>query len=208
MKAAVDAGPHSQLTNVFNCISKHTNNLVVNQYGNYIIQHLLDVCPSNITNTIKEKLSGQYVRYSKQKFSSNVVEKVINHSKKETETRLALKKSEGEDCKNPEGFKDWRKIIVRELCAKADDLISDKYGNYCLQTALNSASSDPELIRELTQAITPHLDTLRTNVKAKWKKLLENAQLSSTQTRRRPKNRSKRRQRSDVQRGVYGRTSG
>jgi len=211
MKAAVDAGPHSQLTNVFNCISKHTNNLVVNQYGNYIIQHLLDVCPVPITNTIKEKLSGQYVRFSKQKFSSNVVEKVIKHSKKEAESQ-ANKASENEDNKDQEGFKDWRKIIVHELCAKADDLISDKYGNYCLQTALNSASNDPELVRELTEAITPHLDTLRTNVKAKWKKLLENAQLSSTQTRRRPKKndglrRNKRRQRSEVQRGVYGRTS-
>jgi len=213
MKAAVDAGPHSQLTNVFNCISKHTNNLVVNQYGNYIIQHLLDVCPSPITNTIKEKLCGQYVRYSKQKFSSNVVEKVIKHSSKESDNWLARKKTEGEDNKDQESFKDWRRIIVNELCAKADDLISDKYGNYCLQTALNSASSDPELIKVLTQAITPHLDTLRTNVKAKWKKLLENAQLNSSHTRRRPKKndgqrRSKRRQRPDVQRGVYGRTSG
>jgi len=211
MKAAVDAGPHSQLTNVFNCISKHTNNLVVNQYGNYIIQHLLDVCPSSITNTIKEKLSGQYVRFSKQKFSSNVVEKVIKHSKKETEAQLTRIKVDNDDNKDQEGFKDWRKIIVRELCAKAYDLISDKYGNYCLQTALNSASNDPELVRELTEAITPHLDTLRTNVKAKWQKLLENAQLSSTPTRRPKKNdglhRNKRRQRSKVPRGVYGRTS-
>lgn len=180
MKAAVDAGPHSQLTNVFNCIVKHTNTLVENQYGNYIIQHLLDVCPVQITNTIKEKLCGRYVRYSKQKFSSNVVEKVIRHSNKETETRLSSKNpknnGEGRDAE----FKDWREFIVRELCTKADDLISDKYGNYCLQTALQSATHDPDLLRELTGAITPHLDSLRENVRAKWNKLLEVARIQSS----------------------------
>merc|ERR1719193_1595393 len=179
MKAAVDAGPHAQLTNVFNCIVKHTNTLVENQYGNYIIQHLLDVCPRQITSTIKEKLCGKYVRYSKQKFSSNVVEKVIRHSNKETERRLSCKNSK----KNGEGrdseFKDWRELIVHELCTKADDLISDKYGNYCLQTALQSATHDPELLRELTGAITPHLDSLRENVRAKWNKLLEGARIQS-----------------------------
>jgi len=179
MKAAVDAGPHSQLTNVFNCIVKHTNTLVENQYGNYIIQHLLDVCPVQITNTIKEKLCGKYVRYSKQKFSSNVVEKVIRHSNKETERRLSCKNPKNNGEGRDSECKDWRELIVRELCTKADDLISDKYGNYCLQTALQSATHDPELLRELTGAITPHLDSLRENVRAKWNKLLEGARIQS-----------------------------
>merc|ERR1719233_593568 len=181
MKAAVDAGPHSQLTNVFNCIVKHTNTLVENQYGNYIIQHLLDVCPVQITSTIKEKLCGKYVRYSKQKFRSNVVEKVIRHSNKETEKRLSYmnSKKNGPEIRDVD-FKDWREVIVRELCTKADDLISDKYGNYCLQTALQSATHDPELLRELTGAITPHLDSLRENVRAKWNKLLEGARIQSS----------------------------
>jgi hypothetical protein len=179
MKAAVDAGPHSQLTNVFNCIVKHTNTLVENQYGNYIIQHLLDVCPAQITSTIKEKLSGKYVRYSKQKFSSNVVEKVIRHSNKETERRLSIKNSKKTEEGGDTESKDWREIIVQELCTKADDLISDKYGNYCLQTALQSATHDPELLSELIGAITPHLDSLRENVRAKWNKLLESARVQS-----------------------------
>merc|ERR1719245_1025389 len=180
MKAAVDAGPHSQLTNVFNCIVKHTNTLVENQYGNYIIQHLLDVCPVQITSTNKKKLCGNYVRYSKQKFSSNVVEKVIRHSNKETERRLSCKNSKKNGERRDLEFKDWRELIVRELCTKADDLISDKYVNYCLQTALQSATHDPDLLRELTGAITPHLDSLRENVRAKWNKLLEGARIQSS----------------------------
>jgi len=212
MKAAVDAGPHSQLTNVFNCIVKHTNTLVENQYGNYIIQHLLDVCPLPITNTIKEKLSGKFVRYSKQKFSSNVVEKVIRHSNKETEKRLnhkGAKKGEG----SSEGKEtDWREIIVRELCEKADDLISDKYGNYCLQTALQSATNDPELLGELTRAITPHLDSLRENVRAKWNKLLETARVQSNHVSKKSKKmggfrgRTQRKHKSETHRGTPRRT--
>jgi len=214
MKAAVDAGPHAQLTNVFNCIVKHTNTLVENQYGNYIIQHLLDVCPPPITNTIKEKLSGKFVRYSKQKFSSNVVEKVIRHSNKETEKRLnqrGAKKNIVEGSTDGKE-KDWREIIVRELCEKADDLISDKYGNYCLQTALQSATNDPELLGELTRAITPHLDSLRENVRAKWNKLLETARVQSNHVSKKSKKaggfrgRAQRKHKSDPQRGAPRRT--
>jgi len=186
MKAAVDAGPQSQLTNVFQCIVKHTNTLVENQYGNYIVQHLLDVCPPSITNTIKEKMQSKYVRYSKQKFSSNVVEKCLRQSDKHdnmVKGDAGSVKNEKDD--EPAGgvkdmtYKDWRQIIVRELCSKAGELISDKYGNYCLQTALQSATRDPELLGDFTASVTPHLESLRENVKAKWIKLLETAQHSS-----------------------------
>jgi len=182
----VDAGPQSQLTNVFQCIVKHTNTLVENQYGNYIVQHLLDVCPPSITNTIKEKMQSKYVRYSKQKFSSNVVEKCLRQSDKHdnmVKGDAGSVKNEKDD--EPAGgvkdmtYKDWRQIIVRELCSKAGELISDKYGNYCLQTALQSATRDPELLGDFTASVTPHLESLRENVKAKWIKLLETAQHSS-----------------------------
>merc|ERR1712176_1011214 len=140
---------------------KHASTLVENQYGNYIIQHLLDLGPKDVTDTIKEKMHGKFVRYSKQKFSSNVVEKCLRHS--------------GNEMKCGIGLKDWTTIIVRELLAKAGELISDKYGNYCLQTALQAATDHPCLLQEFAKSTKPHLDTLRENVKAKWCKLLESA---------------------------------
>jgi len=161
MKASVDAGPIQEMSAVFASIVKHANTLVENQYGNYIIQHLLDLGPKEVTDTIKEKMHGKFVRYSKQKFSSNVVEKCLRHSTNELKQQIHTK--------------DWTTIIVRELLTKAGDLISDKYGNYCLQTALQAATDHPSLLQEFEKSTKPHLDTLRENVKAKWVKLLESA---------------------------------
>jgi len=161
MKAAVDAGPVQEMSAVFASIVKHANTLVENQYGNYIIQHLLDLGPKEVTDTVKEKMHGKFVRYSKQKFSSNVVEKCLRHSTNEVKQGIETK--------------DWATIIVRELLTKAGDLISDKYGNYCLQTALQAATDHPTLLQEFQKSTKPHLDTLRENVKAKWIKLLDSA---------------------------------
>ncbi|ETO10775.1 hypothetical protein RFI_26601, partial [Reticulomyxa filosa] len=163
LKDAVEQGqtqlPSQDLLAVYMSIAKHTNSLVENQYGNYIIQHLLDVAPREVTDTIKEKMHGKFVRYSKQKFSSNVVEKCLKHSSAEVNKGIANK--------------DWRRIIIQELLTKVADLITDKYANYCLQTALETASSDPELLSKFNQATKPHLEHLRENVKAKWMKLID-----------------------------------
>merc|ERR1711879_67042 len=116
-------------------------------------------------------MGGKFVRYSKQKFSSNVVEKCLRQSEDDSPDNKSHQ---------PEGEKkNWRRVIVTELCLKAGELISDKYGNYCLQTALQqSAAHDKQLLADFTEAVTPHLDSLRENVKAKWIKLLESAQSS------------------------------
>lgn len=150
LKSAVDAGPAAQMQEVFSSLIKCTNTLVENQYGNYIVQHLLEVSPKPVGIQLKQKMNGKYVRFSKQKFSSNVVEKCLRNSNRE-----------------------WKYTIIRQLISAAGELISDKYGNYCLQTALSVA--DRQLVHEFTQAVYPHLNSLRENIKAKWKKILENA---------------------------------
>ncbi len=61
----------------------------------------------------------------------------------------------------------WRGIIIRELTAQpaVGEVLRDRYGNYCLQTALQVANQAQ--VTELVRAITPHLPTLRENVRAK-----------------------------------------
>jgi len=102
-----------------------------------------------------------FVTQNKKIFSSNVVEKCLRHSSKEIEEGVATK--------------NWRDVIVRELLSKACDLISDKYGNYCLQTALQEATKDRKLLFDFREFTKPYLETLRENVKVKWMKLLESA---------------------------------
>jgi DNA-binding HxlR family transcriptional regulator len=64
-------------------------------------------------------MEGKYMRLSKQKFSSNVVEKCLKQSSTH-----------------------WRTIIIRELTAQpsVSELLRDRYGNYVLQTALSVAT--------------------------------------------------------------------
>ena len=122
------------------------------QYGNYIIQSVLDVAPKAVCTNIKVKMEGKYLRLAKQKFSSNVVERNLRNS-------------------SPA----WRGIIIKELTSQpaVGEVLRDRYGNYCLQTALGVANA--QQVDELIRAITPHLPTLRENVRAKWETILKQA---------------------------------
>eukprot|EP01084_Bolivina_argentea_P159516 277803_1 len=59
VKACVDAGPIQEMSAVFASIVKDANILVDNPYGNYMIQHLLDLGHKEVTDTIKEKIRGK-----------------------------------------------------------------------------------------------------------------------------------------------------
>jgi hypothetical protein len=145
--------------------------LCENQYGNYMIQHIFDVAPRAVSDALKEKLMGRWVRYCKQKFSSNVVEKCLKHSQREYMAMVS--EAGGGDV---DISKSWMHVIIDELLSQAGELIADKYGNYCLQTALHCAAMDTTLTRRFLGACTPHLPTLRENVRQKWQKLLYNAE--------------------------------
>ena len=158
MKASIDAGPIQEMSAVFAAIVKHTNALVQNEYGNHIIQHLLDVGPIEVTDAIKEEMHGKFVRYSTQKFSSNVVDKCLRHSANEFKQGIHTKV--------------WTKIIVRELLTEAGDLIHDEYGNYCLQTALQASKVHyPCLLQKFKQY---------RKLPWPWNKLFESAEGSNS----------------------------
>jgi len=156
LKATFDSARQQNLKKLNEAIIEHTNSLAENQYGNYIIQHLLDVGPKEVSDKIINKMIGRFVRYSKQKFSSNVVEKCLKHS-----------------VTHYDNITDWIEIIVKELLLCAKELISDKYGNYCLQTALNCIQKNPPLVSKFITQVRPHLEHLRVNVRQKWMKLLQ-----------------------------------
>jgi len=152
VKAVLALRRPSELTRLFKTIAKLTMKLVENQFGNYVIQSLLDVAPPNVRTNVKVKMEGKYMRLSQQKFSSNVVEKCLKQSSAH-----------------------WRGIIIKELMQQpqVSDLLRDRYGNYVLQTALSVAS--PQQVQEISEAINQHLPSLRENVRGKWKKMLKKA---------------------------------
>eukprot|EP00483_Globobulimina_turgida_P006225 UN06235 len=69
-----------QYSHCLQLFAQHTHSLVCNQYGNYVIQQLLEISPQFVTDTIKEFMLTKYSQYSKHKFASNVVGKCLKHT--------------------------------------------------------------------------------------------------------------------------------
>ena len=130
------ANPHQQHQVVMEVVDK-TVLLVQDAFGNYVVQYVLEQVPQyrhNIINIIAQSI----IQLSRQKFSSNVVEKCL---------QLA----------SPEG----QALMVTSLAQKDQilTLLQDPYANYVVQRALQVANS-PHL-EVLADAIRPHMPAIR-----------------------------------------------
>lgn len=112
---------------------------------NYAVQELLETAGKDTMSCLISKWIGNIVTMSTNKFASNVVEKCL---------RLA-----DADC---------RTIIVREIIHGAPYLITHRYGNFVLQTAVEMCEG--VLRKEMSSAILDALEKsqMRGNVRQKW----------------------------------------
>lgn len=63
-----------------NEIVKHSFTLVQDPFGNYVVQYILDLPFDGIARGLATQLKGHIPELSMQKFSSNVIEKVVRRS--------------------------------------------------------------------------------------------------------------------------------
>jgi hypothetical protein len=63
-------------------LHRSTPQLVQDQYGNYVIQHILERGRATDKSLVIEKIRGQVLQLSKHKFASNVVEKCVDYGSK------------------------------------------------------------------------------------------------------------------------------
>lgn len=112
--------------------------LILDQCGNYIIQYIITLQDEVIQSKIADQLSSDILAYSKQKYSSNVVEKCFECCNHQICNKLLLA------MKND-------KICI--------ELLFDKFGNYVLQKALVRA--DEETQQFILTAIAPSLEKLK-----------------------------------------------
>merc|ERR1712154_345314 len=176
-----------QYSDFLHSFAQHTHSLVYNQYGNYVIQQLLDVAPQSVTDTIKEFMSTNYSKYAQHKFASNVVEKCLKHTLNEYDDDDL---DQNKKTKTKKNRRNWIKVIIRELLRDAKVLINHKFGNYCLQTALStvinlrsksfSNRNADKLLNEFVTTIRPLLHLLRLNVRKKWQQVLLSATSSNS----------------------------
>ena len=124
-------------------------NLIVHQYGNYVIQTIVENWDDNELEDILNLYKNKYIYLSKQKFSSNAVERILEKNKKNLEN------------------------YINEICNENNiiEIIKNKYGNYVIQKAvkLSTGESRERIVGEISKNINKLEDKKIIN---KWKTII------------------------------------
>lgn len=122
---------------------KSTINLIQDQYGNYVIQHVLEKGRPQDKAAIVAKVRGQVLGMSKHKFASNVVEKCVAF-----------------------GSRRDRSLLIEEVISVKSDgtcalviMMKDQFANYVIQKMLDVVDGDQR--EQLVVKIKPHLTSLK-----------------------------------------------
>ncbi|KAK3150727.1 hypothetical protein QOZ80_3AG0236890 [Eleusine coracana subsp. coracana] len=121
-------------------VCAHGFELAQDPFGNYVVQYVLELKIPSANAHLASQFKGRYVYLSKQKVSSNVVEKCLKF------------------------FLDNDKaVIVHELIKGShfEQLLQDPYANYVIYTALLHTRGPVN--NDLVEAIRPHEEALRTS---------------------------------------------
>lgn len=139
-----------------------TLSLVQDQYGNYVIQHVLEHGRPQDKTAIIHKMKGQVISMSQHKFASNVVEKCVQFGSK-TERALIIDEILGTR------QSDWCVLFYRifllfvftNLLFSSGLLamMKDQYANYVIQKIIDVV--DDEQRERLIQKIKPHTLSLK-----------------------------------------------
>lgn len=73
--------PHRSL--IIEQVVRHARKLVLDPFGNYVVQYVLDLKSHELTLGVARALRGSFAELSVQKFSSNVIEKCLNSQAEE-----------------------------------------------------------------------------------------------------------------------------
>lgn len=112
--------------------------LVQDPYGNYVVQYILDLGDPKLVPEVCDKFKRNVAVLSKQKFSSNVIEKCLRTANDYT-----------------------RRLLIDEMLRghELEKMLRDSYANYVVQTAMDYA--DPETRQLLVERIRPILPSMR-----------------------------------------------
>lgn len=119
-------------------ITKCAFDLVQDAYGNYVVQYILDLDEINYTRPLCQSFRGKVAALSKQKFSSNVIEKCLRVADLDTKSEL-----------------------IEEMLAgnELERMLRDSFANYVVQTALDYG--DVRIKQRMVDAITPILPSIK-----------------------------------------------
>ncbi|XVE59292.1 hypothetical protein DITRI_Ditri05aG0034400 [Diplodiscus trichospermus] len=116
--------------------------LAQDQYGNYVVQHVLEHGKPHERSIIIKELAGKIVQMSQQKFASNVVEKCLTF-----------------------GGPSERQLLVNEMLGSTDEneplqaMMKDQFANYVVQKVLETC--DDQQRELILSRIKVHLNALK-----------------------------------------------
>jgi len=111
----IDLGSNKQKYKIINNIINNLDQLIGSQCGLYVLQFIMNKKDYQINDIILQKIIHNLIKYSKQKYSSNVIEKCL------------------ETC-SPNGVNKIIEILKNDIIIR--DLIKDIFGNYVIQKLL------------------------------------------------------------------------
>lgn len=123
-------------------ILKSICTLAKDQYGNYVVQHVLQHGKPEERSSIISMLCGQIVNMSQQKFASNVIEKCLTYSSPEE-----------------------RQLLINEMLGSTEEneplqaMMKDQFANYVVQKVLETCDDRNREI--ILSRIKVHLNTLK-----------------------------------------------
>lgn len=138
LQRCIDHASGNQKAHLISQITHNAFSLVQDPFGNYVLQYIVDLQEDCFTDPLCFTFQGQIPQLSKQKFSSNVIEKCIRGAQKSV-TRVMIEEM----------------LNVNEL----EKMLRDSYANYVVQTAMDF--SDAETKGRLVEAIRPILPAVR-----------------------------------------------
>lgn len=138
LQRCIDHASGHQKARLISQITSHSFALVQDPFGNYVVQYILDLAEPSFTNPLCSTFAGNIPQLSKQKFSSNVIEKCLrtadNYMKRE---------------------------MIDEFLAgnELEKMLRDSFANYVVQTAMDFC--DLETRNRIVEAVRPILPSIR-----------------------------------------------
>lgn len=138
LQRCIDHASGHQKAQLISQITANAFSLVQDPFGNYVVQYIVDLAEPAFTDPLCYSFQGSIPLLSKQKFSSNVIEKCLRGAQSSV-----------------------TKMMIEEMlnANELEKMLSDSFANYVVQTALDYA--DPETKNKLVEAIRPILPSIR-----------------------------------------------
>ncbi|MCJ1287538.1 hypothetical protein MMC26_006890 [Xylographa opegraphella] len=138
LQRCIDHASGYQKAQLISQITENAFSLVQDPFGNYVLQYIVDLAEPVFTNPLCYSFQSSIPALSKQKFSSNVIEKCLRGSEPQITT-----------------------MMIEEMlnANELEKMLRDSFANYVVQTALDYA--DAETRTRLVEAIRPILPAIR-----------------------------------------------